>query len=956
MPQTEEVVLRVRMIADDEATRKVQQLNQELSKLPDPVRRSTTEAKRNVSELQRTLQDMGREAIGMSRNMTTVAGAMGPVGSAIAAIGAVAVVTMKYVAQWSRELVQVGNAARMAGMRPGEFRDIVNQLAQAGVSAKDATAGIQAANRAYAELMQPGSQRRDALLGMSGQYRNQMANAIIVMSTFQTSWQRFNYIRQLGENVYFNTWERTHNQMLTKQQQLMFLEANNAAFLINVNRDFTAGDEERLNKADKITEKAQELNAALETEKQVREEIFNATLGWTVDLEKRLVEITTTFEEQVLKTIEVLQKAAAHELKPTQPMPWMPPGGLVLPGQGWAPSPTTLPPATPNAPPGGWGGLRMPWQSRTPSAVYFSGTAADMRRRANAEGNVSHPAVADPADVLGLAPGSLGYGNIAQGWRRSENVEDYRIDAAEKQTDTIDTNTREFHDLNQKLLKLLDTSLFGPPVPMAKGGVITGPRHALVGEAGPEAIIGSKGGAAVVTKPTNVVLGAGQTHAVVPLKTGLGTAAVTEGQAASDKGAAPPLPPGGPGGVISPQVLQEAAAIVRTGNEAAVKKYIQSKGVHVDDAWCGDFVGAMIKASGEKLPEGYATGSSYLAMGYHVEPEDVRPGDYASFKIGTHGKYLGKPVPPGEAGGHIGVVGPGGYDPKTQQFNMTQANVSRDYWRSPTGIEFRRPYDLGSGDAAAIAYGHALAGGAPLTMQEGGVVVPMGTPPPGLGVPDQPSYSFNDPNSLTPAGRQAAEAAAPYAKSIVSSIQNVIAAHEASTQATGSTSEYFKAQAKEALSIGKATSVVSQAKSGAIHGVLDPMLMQAGMSQAGAGLTSDVAGIFGTSSVVDKLLPAVAVKAKQALQLGQAGLEYAKEKGYDIEGALKDRLTMDRAFMTGGGTTEGTITIDHQQAASKMTSWRRNPLFRQVRIARQSQMQHAAGGPGNAWSPSDITY
>jgi hypothetical protein len=69
------------------------------------------------------------------------------------------------------------------------------------------------------------------------------------------------------------------------------------------------------------------------------------------------------------------------------------------------------------------------------------------------------------------------------------------------------------------------------------------------------------------------------------------------------------------------------------------------------------------------------------------------------------------------------------------------------------------------------------------------------------------------------------------------------------------------------------------------------------------------------------------------------------------------RATIDQSFGSsrGGGTTEGTITIEHQE--SGRSGPRKVPLFRAPHIARQSQMQPAEHGPENHWSNSqDVVH
>jgi hypothetical protein len=70
-----------------------------------------------------------------------------------------------------------------------------------------------------------------------------------------------------------------------------------------------------------------------------------------------------------------------------------------------------------------------------------------------------------------------------------------------------------------------------------------------------------------------------------------------------------------------------------------------------------------------------------------------------------------------------------------------------------------------------------------------------------------------------------------------------------------------------------------------------------------------------------------------------------------------DRRALDRSFGGGygGGTTEGTITIEHQETGR--SGPRKVPLFRAPHIARQSQMQPAEHGPENHWSNSqDVVH
>jgi hypothetical protein len=229
-------------------------------------------------------------------------------------------------------------------------------------------------------------------------------------------------------------------------------------------------------------------------------------------------------------------------------------------------------------------------------------------------------------------------------------------------------------------------------------------------------------------------------------------------------------------------------------------------------------------------------------------------------------------------------------------------------------------------------------------MASGGLVVPMGAAPPGLGGPSGESFSGD---TVTPAGHAAYAAAAPRVRSVISgltgslnTLKETIFNHQPISTKPG-LSEAFKQE------IGIASGPLAargRLMGAGIHGVLDPMLTQAGMSKAGAGFASEAAGIFGTSSPLDKILPGMAAKGKQVLDLGKAGMEY-----------FADRKTVDGAAGGGGSTIDGTISIE--QRTENVAKPRREPLFRPTHIDRRAQMTPAQGGPGaQSAEASSISY
>jgi hypothetical protein len=86
---------------------------------------------------------------------------------------------------------------------------------------------------------------------------------------------------------------------------------------------------------------------------------------------------------------------------------------------------------------------------------------------------------------------------------------------------------------------------------------------------------------------------------------------------------------------------------------------------------------------------------------------------------------------------------------------------------------------------------------------------------------------------------------------------------------------------------------------------------------------------------------AALTRGKQVFDIGKSAFDYHQARAA-IDGA---------GGGGGGGTTNGTITIEHQETGQAGS--RKTPLFRAPQIARQAQMEPAAHGPDNHWSNSE---
>jgi hypothetical protein len=464
--------LRIKVDLDTgQATRNLQAFQQAASQVGSTVQHARNQAKPAIEEWQKAVANLTKEALGVGRVFGELTKILNPWTLGIGLIGYELFRQLGIMKEWARNITEMGNSARMAGLRLGEFRSISDQLRQAGISAQASQSLIQNFSRAYAELMQPGSERRAQLFAMGGaQFAGGMQQALVRLSTLTTETQRLNYIRHLGLNVYANEFSRTHDKQLATYKEEIFLQLFGAQELINRQTDFRELTEEQLKRQDQMQADAAELNAALEKERQTREEIFNLTFGWATKFETKIVDIGKELEDQIVDQLKQI-----HEGTWT---PWASPEHPAALAPGLQPGKTKE----------DWSKVLRPQQ--------FAG---------------------DRADVFGLAPGSLGYGDISQGWRRSTNVED---DRTQEQVQAVDTNTKEFHDLNQRIERLIDTGVFGRPgaagLPqMAEGGGTTG--RTVVGEKGPEIVKSVQSGQSIIVASPTVV-GAGQS--VTPLGKG----------------------------------------------------------------------------------------------------------------------------------------------------------------------------------------------------------------------------------------------------------------------------------------------------------------------------------------------------------------------------------------------------------------------------------------------------
>jgi hypothetical protein len=470
---SEQQELELRVTLDDQASAQLQHIREALSGLGG-TSGGVSHATSHIGDFEQAIGRLGRAALGFGRASVEVAKIIGPMPVAMGALAYQTLRVHEAMKEWAVGLQQAGNAARMAGIGIGEFKNIVGQLRAAGVSAGDATSMIVNFTKAYGELMTAGSARRQQLIQLAGpEFAGHMIQAIQLIGTLQTDTQKLNAIRQMGQNVYLNKLNETHDAMRAAAARDDFFNALNVGQLANLRGEIKEQDARTAANMKAELDKADKLAKANAEEEQTRGRIGDIIKSSFADQDKWITEQITFIEKWLLKHAEEQEKFKRdNENKPG----WYTRGAALwdMPKDAWT----------------------QPWNTQQLISNPFS-----RERLGLADGGiVNKPTVrmlgeAGPEAVIPLSQvGSFG-GGIAR-----QNTEQ---------------NTDELTRLSKNIQFMLDKHI-GFSIPkLARGGRVSGRTVAMAGEAGPEAIDGP-GGRRIINGPTIGTLDAGET--VTPLR------------------------------------------------------------------------------------------------------------------------------------------------------------------------------------------------------------------------------------------------------------------------------------------------------------------------------------------------------------------------------------------------------------------------------------------------------
>jgi hypothetical protein len=457
----EQQELELRVTLDDQASAQLQHIREALSGLG-----GASHATSHISDFEQAIGRLGRAAVGFGRASVELAKVIGPMPVAMGALAYQTLRVNEQMKEWAASLQATGNAARMAGISVGEFKSIVGQLRQAGVSAGDASSMILNFTKAYGELMTAGSARRQQLIQLAGpEFAGHMIQGIQLIGRLQSDTEKLNAIRQMGENVYQNKLRESHDTMLAAAARQDFFEALNVSQLANLRRDMVQYDERTKANMKAEEESAQRLAAAYTKEEEARNRIGDIIKVSMAEQELKVLNVLIKIEQWIDRRAEVFesQRTAGTDF-------------MTQAGKGYG------------------------------DVAHMTGADAVHRFLKNQGlafqrgGIFNKPTVgmlgeAGPEAVIPLSQmGSFG-GGIAR-----QNTEQ---------------NTDELTRLSKNIQLMLDKHI-GLAIPkLARGGRVSGRTVAMAGEAGPEAIDGP-GGRRIINGPTIGTLDAGET--VTPLR------------------------------------------------------------------------------------------------------------------------------------------------------------------------------------------------------------------------------------------------------------------------------------------------------------------------------------------------------------------------------------------------------------------------------------------------------
>jgi hypothetical protein len=191
----EEQELRLKVVLDDQASTALAQLKGNITQLTSgQAAASLDKFKRSQQEIGEGIKKLTELATGGERAMLGMIGRMGAFGAVVGGLGAVLTST-------AIKLAELAEKAKLIGVQPATFKNMVDQLERAGVDADKAQSSVAGFADALAELSRVGSERYQQAINMAGTHKADMIASLAQIEKLTTWEQKFNWAQQQAENV-----------------------------------------------------------------------------------------------------------------------------------------------------------------------------------------------------------------------------------------------------------------------------------------------------------------------------------------------------------------------------------------------------------------------------------------------------------------------------------------------------------------------------------------------------------------------------------------------------------------------------------------------------------------------------------------------------------------------------------------------------------------------------------
>jgi len=314
----EELVLRVRL--DDHASAQLRAIHTHLGQLGSgPIDSALKRITGTTNETTKAMAELGKSFLGVGKEAMAFAQIIGPWPVMLGLIGIKLIEHFAHLRENTQQYITMSNAARTAGMRIGEMKNIANQMAQAGIPFQQAVGMIDTFNQKLYQLGIAGNPIRENLIRIAGtENAAGMLRFIDLLRQTKDVREQINITRRAMAYAEEKDFERFHNRRhaaLTAEQVGQELGLRE---LILLKGDIAAADEKDLQRQDKEEQKMIALNAQLAKEAEVRgriKEIVDASLAsWDL----KALKFLTRMEMGIAKYAETVASGDYPKIQPRQ--------------------------------------------------------------------------------------------------------------------------------------------------------------------------------------------------------------------------------------------------------------------------------------------------------------------------------------------------------------------------------------------------------------------------------------------------------------------------------------------------------------------------------------------------------------------------------------------------------------------------------------------------------------